>query len=259
MSRISSFFLSLILISSLLAFCGCPYDTKARGDLPSISFKFGVIMKTQSFLLLTVLGSSLFVSSCSLMVPERSFTDEMEREESFYNPGRDFPVVSGDTGEMRRSREDIMSRTPGSERQRRLSAEARSIEQELSEKEDRLEEDELEAYARDKRFLPTDSDKLYYLNLMRSEREVYISTKKQDMRDDLSGKRDVLRNHSIHSSELYLGMGKADVIDTWGKPARVEIAGNPTQQNERWSFIEDGNLRQVYFEGGRVQGWALDL
>ena len=213
----------------------------------------------KSVLFLISLGAVTTLSSCSLLLPERSFIAEMEREDSFYNPGTDFPVVSGDTGEVRRSHDEIMGRTPSSERQKRLSTEERSINDELMGKEDRLEEDEMTAYASDKKFLPTNSDKLYYLSLSRSEREVYIRTKKQDIRDDLEGKRNMVRKHSIHGGELYLGMAKADVLDTWGKPARVEIAGNPTQQNERWSFVEDGNVKQVYFEGGKVQGWALDL
>ena len=69
----------------------------------------------------------------------------------------------------------------------------------------------------------------------------------------------MVRNRSIHSAELFLGMNKSEVTQVWGKPARVEVAGNPINQNERWSFKEDGNVRQVYFEGGKVQGWALDL
>ena len=80
-----------------------------------------------------------------------------------------------------------------------------------------------------------------------------------DLEEELDQRRNMVQRRSIHGSELFLGMDKKEVVEVWGKPARVEIAGNPKNQNERWSFVEDGNVRQVYFEGGRVQGWALDL
>ncbi|MBC7430335.1 MAG: hypothetical protein H7336_17105 [Bacteriovorax sp.] len=217
-------------------------------------------MKTSAFRALLLSSILALSTSCSLMEPSRSFIDEMEgQNDAFLAPGKDFPVVGGDTGEMRRSREQIDARTPASERTKRLRSESNSIGLELNEKEDRLGEEERERYSRDKKFLQTDSDKLYYLSLSPYDRGTYIDTKKSDLRDDLAPKRNLMAKHSIHSSELFLGMAKAEVIEMWGKPARVEIAGNPTNQNERWSFVEDGSVKQVYFEGGKVQGWALDL
>lgn len=211
----------------------------------------------KAFLLVTV---TTLASSCSLMLPDRSFIEQMEREEeSFYSPGKDFPIVSGDTGEVRRSKEEIRARTPASARSQRLNKEIDSISEELIKKESEMEEAELERYASHKKFLQTDSDKLYYISLTGNERENYIATKKTDLEDELNQKTRMVQRRSIHSSELFLGMDKNEVVGAWGKPARVEIAGNPSNQNERWSFLEDGNVRQVYFEGGKVQGWALDL
>lgn len=207
-----------------------------------------------------LVGVVTITSSCSLMLPDRSFIEEMEREDGgFLRPGNDFPVVSGDTGQVGRSRDEIMQRTPSSERARRLNKESISLREELTQKEDRLEEYELEQYNKDKKFLQTDSDKLYYLSLSGFERESYVNSKKEDLREDLDQRRNMVQRRSVHSGELFLGMEKSEVIDMWGKPSRVEIAGNPRNQNERWSFVEDGNVKQVYFESGRVQGWALDL
>ncbi|MBC7712171.1 MAG: hypothetical protein H7177_02465 [Rhizobacter sp.] len=217
-------------------------------------------MKTTAFRALLLSSILVLSASCSLMQPSRSFIDEMDgQDDAFLSPGKDFPVVGGDTGDMRRSREQLQARTPASERTQRLRSESNSLSMELMEKEDRLDEDARERYVRDKKFLQTDSDKLYYLSLSSYDRGTYIDTKKSDLRDDLSPKRNLLAKHSIHSSELFLGMAKNEVIEMWGKPARVEIAGNPSNQNERWSFVEDGSVKQVYFEGGKVQGWALDL
>ncbi len=213
------------------------------------------IMKFKAILLVTTVA---LTSSCSLMLPERSFIDEMNRE-AIFSPGKDFPVMSGDTGEMRISKTELIGRTPSSERSRRLNKEAASIEQELLSKEDSLDEGERQKYSLDQKFLQTSSDKLYYLSLDSFERNSYISTKKGELKEDMERGRNMVQNRSVHSAELFLGMNKNDVIQIWGKPARVEVAGNPNNQNERWSFKEDGNVRQVYFEGGKVQGWALDL
>lgn len=215
-------------------------------------------MKIFTFKAFLLVGTMGLTSSCALMLPDRSFIDEMDRE-SMYSPGRDFPVVAGDTGNTRISKEELQSRTPSSERARRLNKEAASIEQELIQKEDQMDEVERERYVMDKKFLQTDSDKLYYLSLGQFDRSSYIDTKKNDLKDDLERGRNMVQNRSIHGNELFLGMDKSEVIEMWGKPARVEIAGNPVNQNERWSFREDGNVRQVYFEGGKVHGWALDL
>jgi hypothetical protein len=215
-------------------------------------------MKNMTFKAILLVGTVALTSSCALMLPDRSFIDEMERE-SMYTPGRDFPVVSGDTGDVRIGREELMGRTPASARAMRLNKEAASIEQELIQKEDAMTEEERQKYAMDKKFLQTNSDKLYYLSLDGFDRSSYISTKKADLKDDMERGRNMVQKRSIHSGELFLGMDKNEVVEMWGKPSRVEIAGNPANQNERWSFREDGNIRQVYFEGGKVQGWALDL
>ncbi len=217
-------------------------------------------MKTTAFKALLLASLVTTISGCSLMLPNRSFIDEMEySDESVSVPGVDFPIVSGDTGQVRRNSEQLRARTPASARSKRLRNESDSLVKELSEKESRLEEEELHVYSSNKKFLQTDSDKLYYLSLSPNDRDDYIESLKSDLKDDLNQKRTMVSRHSIHGSELFLGMAKSDVVDIWGKPARVEIAGNPNNQNERWSFIEDGNVKQVYFEDGKVQGWALDL
>jgi hypothetical protein len=208
-----------------------------------------------------VIGTmSTALSSCAFLMPDRTFLEEMDRtDEAFYAPGKDFPVVGGDTGEIYRSRDEIKKRTPSSARNARLDKERKSIENELQDKEEALTEEEMARYRKDEKYLQTESEKLYYLSLAPSERSEMIQGKVQDLTEEINGKHNVLYKRSIHSNEITLGMEKNEVLQMWGKPARVEIAGNPSHQNERWSFVEDGNVKQVYFESGRVQGWALDL
>ena len=57
---------------------------------------------------------------------------------------------------------------------------------------------------------------------------------------------------------LTVGMTKNEVCVTWGQPAIVEFAGNPSFQNERWSFSRNGRTNYIYFESGRVSGWDLE-
>ncbi len=50
-------------------------------------------------------------------------------------------------------------------------------------------------------------------------------------------------------------MSKNDIVASLGKPARVEIAGNPSYENERWVYQFNGSSKYIYFESGVVQGW----
>lgn len=207
-----------------------------------------------------IFTSLVMLTSCSGFLPDRSYIEEMNRESDPYLvPGKDFPVTSGDSGNAYRSQDEIKKRTPASARGAQKTKEEESLKLELAQKEADIPEELLGEYAKDKKYLPSDSDKLYYLSLSASERPGYINSKKQDMQADLGKSQDFIQKHSIHSSDLYLGMEKSQVVELWGKPSRVEIAGNPKNQNERWSFLEDGSLKQIYFENGKVQGWALDL
>lgn len=208
---------------------------------------------------LSLLLILILVASCGSL--ERSFVDQMDREsDGIFVPGKDFPVMGGDTGSVYRSKDEINMRTPASERGQVRSKDNASIRQELAAREEALQtEEEIDQYRRDQRFLPSDSDKLYYLSLQGEERSHYINTKKDDALEDNKVSKDIVAKHSVHGSALYLGMDKDQVVKIWGRPSKVDIAGNPKQQNERWSFVEDGNIKQVYFEAGKVQGWALDL
>ena len=208
---------------------------------------------------LLILALVILLSSCGSI--ERSFVDQMDRDsDGIIVPGKDFPVVGGDTGEAYRSKAEINMRTPASERGASRNKTNASIRHELATKEEALStEEEIEQYRKDRRFLATDSEKLYYLSLQGEDRIAYINTKKDDALEDKKGKPDIIKSHSVHSGALYLGMDKEQVVKLWGRPTKVDIAGNPKNQNERWSFAEDGSVKQVYFESGKVQGWALDL
>ena len=67
--------------------------------------------------------------------------------------------------------------------------------------------------------------------------------------------------HEIRSNQrapLSMGMSKDEVMRRWGQPMRIEHAGNPRLENERWLYRVAGQDRQVYFASGRVDGWIID-
>lgn len=194
---------------------------------------------------------------------ERSFIDEMDRDsDGFFVAGRDFPLTNGDSGEAYRSREEILKRTPASKRAKVLEDERLSVEKELRNKLSDMEEEEMAGFNRDSKYLESDSEKLYYLSLSKSERIAYVNTKIAEMTEDEAIKtnsREFLKRRSVRSQTITEGMTKDEVVSLWGKPTRVEIAGHPKFENERWSFAEGGQVKRIYFESGKVQGWSLDF
>ena len=44
-------------------------------------------------------------------------------------------------------------------------------------------------------------------------------------------------------------------MQNWGRPDRMDVAGDPKFQNERWAYQRDGVTNYIYFENGRVEGW----
>ena len=68
---------------------------------------------------------------------------------------------------------------------------------------------------------------------------------------------------AVQNSDIILGMPKEAVVQSWGEPEIVEVAGNPLYGNERWKYVEfvttqEGYQREeriVYFQNGKVAGW----
>ncbi len=66
-----------------------------------------------------------------------------------------------------------------------------------------------------------------------------------------------MRSFSTEAQSVMVGMDKVNVIKLWGNPMKIDIAGNPNSQNERWSFYTEGRKRVIYFENGKVEGWNI--
>lgn len=221
--------------------------------------KSKTIRKNLRNLIIFGLVTQLF--SCAHMLENRTFIDQMDNQrEDIFVPGEDFSYVPGDAGAPFRSKEEIAMRTPASEYERKSRAEDSSLYRELSFRERRLTMREREIYNHIQDQLETPSEKIYYLSLSPNERREYLDSRMMEYPQrgyGRSGARGLASLQPIYRNSLELGMTKDDVVNRWGRPARVEVAGNPTHENERWAFYENGSIKYVYFEGGAVQGWNM--
>lgn len=195
-----------------------------------------------------------FLTSCSQFSTNRSFLSEMEQEDdSFYNPNHDFPVVAGDSGRTHETQRERRLRTPQTEEDRSERRASQFLKSELDELEERQPERAMKLYDEHKHRFSSISEKIYYLKLPHNERQAYLESRgfiqAVITRDPASS-----RNRRV-SSDLLMGMSKNDVLSNLGKPNRVEVAGNPNFENERWLYQVNGASKYIYFESGRVEGW----
>ncbi|MFL5784064.1 MAG: hypothetical protein ACJ76H_05600 [Bacteriovoracaceae bacterium] len=201
------------------------------------------------------LTSLLALSACSEFPTGRSYLSEMEHNDSsFYTPEEDFPVVGGDAEVKGMSMNEYRkTRLPKSEEDKYADRETQALRQELRALEDAQPDDEREHYNQYKKKLATNSEKIYYLKLPRSERRQYLQDRgllESPTRTPASES-----GFTARRNEVGVGMTKSDVMVSFGKPQRVEIAGNPSYENERWMYNINGSSKYIYFESGVVQGW----
>lgn len=205
----------------------------------------------------------LFVTSCANMFENRTFIDQMDHEtDSVFVPGRDFQAIAGDSGNPYRSRDEIMERTPMHGASLEEQRQNNSLYQELYRKEISLHPKEKKLYSEVEPYLNEVSEKIYFLNLSYHEKMDFIEANNLPVAGlgreyNRSASRSIagLNPRGMNEKSLYLGMSKDEVMNLWGRPTRIEVAGNPLHQNERWAFYDNGQLKYVYFEGGNVQGW----
>ncbi|MES2527839.1 MAG: hypothetical protein V4598_12165 [Bdellovibrionota bacterium] len=204
------------------------------------------------YLILTIM---LTFSACAELPTGRTYLSEMEHDDStFYHPDEDFPVVGGDAEVTGMSADEYRrNRLPRTESERGLDREGQILRKELRALESSQSEEEQEFYQQYKKKLATDSERIYYLKLPRSERQEYLTS-----RGFVEKKRSpasVGDAFTARRNEVGMGMSKDDVMGSLGKPMRVEVAGNPSYENERWLYQFNGSNKYIYFESGKVQGW----
>lgn len=193
---------------------------------------------------------------CAQFHTGRTYLSEMEHDDStFFEPRNDFPVVAGDTGRDWRSDKEMRARTPASMDDLEESRATRYLRNELRALEAGQSEEALEFYDKHKHQLATTSEKIYFLKLPVRERREYLLTRGfiEEPKVPLYTERE--KSFALRKQDILLGMTKNDVMESWGKPVRVEIAGNPRNENERWLYKMNGASKYIYFESGQVEGW----
>lgn len=218
---------------------------------------------------LILLASFVSFQGCS-MLDHRDFSSEMDfsYDEPMFAPNQDFMIVAGDTGRDSRTYEEIQGRTPATAKSAESYRYDANLERELRYLESKLSPDEYEAHNEIKGKLGNVSQQIYYLQLKPHERRSYL--------ENLGISTDYIRTSSlvpnapvrnIYASRSYasasypqindimLGMRKNDVVQNWGKPDKMDIAGDPRMENERWAYEREGGTNYIYFESGRVGGW----
>lgn len=262
----------------------CRNVIRENGELMRRLFKF-------QYILFTILACAI-LSSCSLL-DRRDFEDEMEFtafEEPLIIPGREFEVVPGDNGRAYRSEDDIYRRTPATERDRALYSHHSSIKYELYSLENRQSDSDYNDYLKVQDTFTTDSERIYFLRLNSKDRKEYLEARRisldgtswsleksqfsasksrlpsrqsyrnQTYRNQTFGnwRRPAVNNRHMRQSAkaLQLGMPVDEVKSAWGRPMRRDIAGPDGAGNERWTYQMGDQVKYIYFEGGRVEGWT---
>ncbi len=204
----------------------------------------------------------VFFTSCGPIMFNRTFLDEMREgeQEPMFRPGQSFNTVSGDDGRYKPSKNELAKRTPEYESINPEWKEQRRIKKELAKKLSSLSEEQQIWFERNQDMFKSDSQKIFFLSLSQAERDQYLySLNANKRRLKASRKPASYFKYSPRESRVIAkGMRKDDVVSKWGNPHRVDVAGDPSLENERWVFYEAGDKRYVYFERGRVEGWVTD-
>ncbi len=201
-----------------------------------------------------ILLSSLI--SCTAFMPGRSYLSEMEQGEDggFFTPNKDFPVMAGDNGRYWYTDSERKSRTPASEYEQRRDRESDSIRAERERLEASLPEEEQALYTSVQNRFTSDSEKVYFLSMTYRDKIDYLDARGwRDRPQDINAAWE--SRLASRQSDIMMGMTKAEVLEAAGRPLKVEVAGNPRYENERWLYNVEGQSKYIYFEAGTVGGW----
>lgn len=197
----------------------------------------------------------LAATGCSQFAPSRDYLSEMEHDDSgFYNPG-DFPIVAGDTGRTFETSQERRNRTPASAADLQEDRAVHFLREELHMLEGKQSEEALAFYEQYKPKLKTTSERIYFLKLSNYERREYLDSRGWLKTESKANYSPLEERFGVRATSVSMGMSKSDVMNTFGRPTRVEVAGNPSFENERWLYSVNGATKYIYFESGRVEGW----
>lgn len=191
--------------------------------------------------------------SCSHLTSSNEFAAVDDASLVLFRPHVDFPVLEGDRFDS--STKTWSLRAIASNKEISNDRSRNSYEENLDELESVQSDYDLKLYNQFKNQLGTFSEKEYFLELSTQDKEAYLIS-----RGLLPSRREDTQRlgpdlFHLRRNQVGQGMNKDQVIDSLGQPIRIEIAGNPRNQNERWFYQLNGAPRYIYFEAGAVQGW----
>lgn len=202
-----------------------------------------------------LLSLLLLSGGCSGLASRRDYLSEMEHDDSsFYSPNRDFPVIAGDSGRTSETEKERRLRTPASVEDKEQTRSRDFLAKELRQLESAQSEEAFAQYEDHKPKLKTTSERIYFLKLTKYERKEYLSAR-GFIKEDQQKFKPLEKRFGIRNTQVSMGMSKSEVENSLGRPARVEVAGNPSFENERWLYSVNGATKYIYFEAGRVEGW----
>ncbi|MCB9091317.1 MAG: hypothetical protein H6621_10240 [Halobacteriovoraceae bacterium] len=182
--------------------------------------------------------------------------DRLSQSDSgFMTPTEDFRVAIGDSGEVYKSRRELMNRVPNDSPEKKIFLESESVENELGFLENRMTNEEYEFYSMYSDKFESESERIYFLTLPSYEQKVEYLQIKGIVDNPVYNNTE--KKLAVDYLEIVPGMSKDQVMAVMGNPRRVDYAGDPTDQNERWGYAttDQGVTRYIYFESGRVEGW----
>jgi hypothetical protein len=190
----------------------------------------------------------VLLTGCAQFQTGRTYLSDMGSDsQSFYNPHTDFPIVAGDNEDFGLSQDELYERAPRTEEEVRERRFRQILQEELHALESGQSGGAAKLYTKYKKKIGSTSERIYFLKLPASERLDYL-----EARGLLETAE---RAPASQSSQVGMGMTKDQVLGSYGKPQRIEIAGNPSYENERWQYVINGASKYIYFEAGRVEGW----
>lgn len=201
------------------------------------------------------------LNSCGPISINRSYLFEMEDKGPEYMvAGTHFDKVAGDVEKPAYTKEQMYERTPDKEKVFPLMSEQEKLKAESVNKIDALTEEQKAWFAQNEGFFTSESQKIYFLNLSEQEQSEYLANNMQNtkLRQNYRHPASITSFSARSAREVALGMSKTSVIEVWGNPHRVDVAGNPRLENERWTFYEAGSKKYIYFASGQVEGWVTE-
>ena len=191
-----------------------------------------------------------FVSSCSQFTLLNT-SDEARRDLSYFKSEEDFPGSYEDENQAwDSSLNPLKNRLNG-----QSSRSGKLLTNELKRLESVQSEEDFDFYQEYRDKLKTVSEKIFFLKLSPYDRQDYLASRGFLLAREEMAQREPAQYFKLRKNEVAFGMRKPDVLDSLGKPLRVEVAGNPRHENERWLYQLNGAPKYIYFESGEVQGW----